>query len=289
MTPLLADQLKDLWQCVEQKELLTKEFNLQQERGLAEYRRIWSDALRLGGQQDLQQCLLDELGLYMKCNDSAEIKLRCTRAVENLASEWREKVNPADRKSVERFYNETDGEIYELIWWHTLSDDLSPLSYVTALQFAQRNGCRSCLDFGAGVGSGSLLFARHGFSVGLADISSPLLEFSRWRFQLRSLPANFFDLKRSGLPSQSFDIVTAMDVFEHLADPVEAIGNLCKVLRPGGFLFGRFGDEPNEERPLHVVQDFEPSFRRLRELGFVQVWQDQWLWGHQVFQKSARL
>jgi hypothetical protein len=23
----------------------------------------------------------------------------------------------------------------------------------------------------------------------------------------------------------------------------------------------------------------------LRELGFVQVWQDEWLWGHQAYQK----
>ena len=285
MEQLLPDQLKELWQCVEQKELLTEEFNLKQERGLAEYRKIWSDALLLEGYQNLQQSLIDELGLYIKCEDSAEIEGRCRRAVENLAKEWQEKVDPTDRNSVENFYNETDGEIYELMWWHTLSDDLSPLSYVTALRFALREGCRSCLDFGAGVGSGSIVFARHGLKVGLADISSPLLAFSHWRFQLRKLPGEFFDLKTRDLPSESFDMVTAMDVFEHLADPVEAIEKLCDVLKPGGFLFGRFGAEANEDRPLHVVHDFEPSFRRLRELGFVQVWQDEWLWGHQVFRK----
>ena len=285
MEQLLPDQLKELWQCVEQKELLTEEFNLKQERGLAEYRKIWSDALLLDGYQNLQQSLIDELGLYIKCEDSAEIEARCRRAVENLAKEWHEKVDPTDRNSVESFYNETEGEIYELMWWHTLSDDLSPLSYVTALRFALREGCRSCLDFGAGVGSGSIVFARYGLNVGLADISSPLLSFSHWRFRLRRLPGEFFDLKARDLPSESFDMVTAMDVFEHLADPVEAVEKLWNVLRPGGFLFGRFGAEANEDRPLHVVHDFEPSFRRLRELGFVQVWQDEWLWGHQVFRK----
>ena len=60
---------------------------------------------------------------------------------------------------------------------------------------------------------------------------------------------------------------------------------LSNVLKPGGFLFGRFSAEPNEDRPMHVVQDFEPTFRRLRELGFIEVWQDKWLWGQQVFQK----
>ena len=286
MEQLLPDRLKDLWQCVEQKQLSEQQFNFEQERMLEQYRKLWADALLMEGTQNLQDSLLCEIGLYTKNADLAAIRRRCKTAVEELAHEWRAKVDPHDRGSIERFYNENQAEIYELMGWHTLSDDLSPLAYVTALQFAQRNGCRSCLDFGAGVGSGSLLFACHGFSVGLADISSPLLKFSRWRFQLRRLAANFFDLKSSGLPSQSFDIVTAMDVFEHLADPAEAVETLATALRPGGFLFGRFGDEPNEERPLHVVQDFAPSFRRLRELGFVQVWEDQWLWGHQVFQKS---
>jgi 2-polyprenyl-3-methyl-5-hydroxy-6-metoxy-1,4-benzoquinol methylase len=285
MEKLLPDLLKELWQRVERNELVMEEFNLQQERGIAHYRKIWSDALLLEGYQELQKSLLDELGLYVGCQDSAEIQLRCTEAVENLAREWREKVDPTDRKSVEDFYNETEAEIYELMWWHTLSEDLSPLSYVTALQFALRQGCRSCLDFGAGVGSGSAVFARHGLKVGLADISSPLLAFSWWRFHLRSLEGEFFDLKTREVPSESFDMVTAMDVFEHLADPVEAVERLWSALKPGGFLFGRFGAEPNEDRPLHVVQDFEPSFRRLREIGFVQVWQDEWLWGHQVFQK----
>ncbi len=82
-------------------------------------------------------------------------------------------------------------------------------------------------------------------------------------------------------------MVTAMDVFEHLADPVEAVEGLSKVLKPGGFLFGRFSAELNEDRPMHVVQDFEPTFRRLRELGFIEVWQDKWLWGQQVFQKLS--
>ena len=285
MEQLLPDHLMELWERVERKELLTEEFYLQQEQGIAEYKKIWTDALLLKGHRELQKSLIDELARYLKCHDLAEIQRRCCCAVDDLAKEWRDKVDPTDRRSVENFYNETEGEIYELMWWHTLSDDLSPLSYVTALQLAQRQGCHSCLDFGAGVGSGSILFARHGLKVGLADISSPLLAFSKWRFSYRDLPGEFFDLKINDLPTESFDLVTAMDVFEHLADPVEVVDNLSHALKPGGFLFGRFGDEANEERPLHVVHDFEPSFRRLRELGFIQVWQDGWLWGHQVFQK----
>jgi len=94
------------------------------------------------------------------------------------------------------------------------------------------------------------------------------------------------DLKACALPRQAFDVVSAMDVFEHLVDPVRAVDQLWEALQPGGFLYVRLGDQPDENRPQHIVQDFEPTFERMRVLGFVEVWRDEWLWGHQVFQKS---
>ena len=76
-----------------------------------------------------------------------------------------------------------------------------------------------------------------------------------------------------------------MDVFEHLSDPVETVEKLWNALKPGGFLYGRISAEADEDRPQHIVHDFEPTFERMRALGFVEVWRDEWLWGHQVFQK----
>jgi 2-polyprenyl-3-methyl-5-hydroxy-6-metoxy-1,4-benzoquinol methylase len=167
-----------------------------------------------------------------------------------------------------------------------LRDDASPLAYVTALHLAQQRGCRRHLDFGAGVGSGGILFVRHGFDVTLADISSTLLQFTSWRFRRRSLPATYVDLKTSPLTRHAFDFVTAMDVFEHLVDPVSTVEQLSEAVRPGGLLFARIAAEPDVDRPQHIVQDFEPTFERLRSLGFTEVWRDAWLWGHQVFQKA---
>lgn len=121
----------------------------------------------------------------------------------------------------------------------------------------------------------------------MADISSPLLlRFSQWGFVTRWLPAQFIDLKTSSLSSKTFDVVTATDVFEHLFDPVRAVEELWKALKLGGSLLGRFHSEPNDDRAGHIVRDFGPTFERMKELGFVEVWRDEWLWGHQVFQKS---
>ena len=107
----------------------------------------------------------------------------------------RSQATPSDEpRSIERFYDESRTTMYELMWWHSLRDDASPLAYVTALHLAQQRGCRRYLDFGAGVGSGGILFARHGFDVTLADISSTLLQFTSWRLGRRESSG---DVRRS--------------------------------------------------------------------------------------------
>lgn len=286
MEQLLPDRLKELWRAVDEHRLSVEAFTREQERLLDGYRRTWADALILPGHLTLRQSLVSELGTYMSCVDPAEIEARCARAVAALKGEWEARVIPNSRSSIEQFYNESQNTIYELMWWHTLTEDASPLAYVTALHYARRSGSRRCLDFGAGVGSGSILFARHGFDVTLADISSTLLRFSAWRFDRRRLPATYVDLKTAELPAGAFDVITAMDVFEHLVDPVGTVDRLATALTAGGFLYTRIAAEADEDRPQHIVHDFGPTFERLRALGLVHVWQDEWLWGHQVFRKS---
>jgi SAM-dependent methyltransferase len=283
---LLPDELKDLWQAVDRQELTVEAFTREQERLLAGYRRTWEDALLLEGHGDLRESLLTELGLYTRCSDLAEVERLCTQAVAALKHEWQARVTPDEPQSIERFYDESRTTMYELMWWHSLGEDASPLAYVTALHLARDRGCRHYLDFGAGVGSGGILFARHGFDVTVADISSTLLQFTSWRLGRRNLPATYVDLKSSPLTSNAFDFVTAMDVFEHLVDPVSTVEQISDALRPGGLLFARIAAEPDVDRPQHIVRDFEPTFARLRSLGFTEVWRDAWLWGHQVFQRA---
>lgn len=287
MDKLLPDQLKDLWGAVERHALTAEGFAAEQARLLGEHRRTWTGALLLEGHRDLQESLLAELGEYTQSRDPGEIRSRCAEAVATLKREWEARVAPGDRQSIERFYDENQTVLFELMWWHSLADDASPLAHVTALHFARQRGCRRCLDFGAGVGSGGILLARHGLDVTLADISSSVLRFARWRLERRGLVANYVDLKTGSLPSQAFDFVTAMDVFEHLVDPAAAMDRLSESLTPGGYLYARIAAEPDPDRPQHIIQDFGPTFERLQALGFAQVWQDEWLWGHQVFQKPS--
>ncbi len=287
MEKLLPDVLKELWQSVDDKQLTGPQFYDEQKRRLDTYRRMWRDALVLEGRWNLRKSLVWELGSYLGIKNLSQVERQAKDAMLRTETEWHQRVDPGNRQAVEQFYDESEVGLFELMWWHGLGWDDSPLAYVTALNFARQQACRTYLDFGSGVCSGGILFARHGFEVSLADISSPLLRFGQWRLALRGLPARFIDLKSTRLPRGTLDFITAMDVFEHLFDPVAAAEELWASLKPGGFLFGRFGtEETDKDQPQHIVQDFGPTFERMKKLGFVQVWQDEWLWGHQAFQKT---
>jgi SAM-dependent methyltransferase len=234
----------------------------------------------------LRDSLVAELDMYFGTGNLTETEIRCREASVVLQDQWRLRVADGGRASIETFYDTNDIYLYDLMWWHNLEYDDDPLAYVLALRLADRHGYDRCLDFGAGVGSGGILFARNGKNVTLADLSSVSLAFSKWRFELRDLPVTMIDTKVEGLPSNHFQLVTAMDTLEHLVDPVQTIEQLWQCLEPGGILMARFYTNPKDTRPQHIVREFAPTLERMAALGFVEVWRDDWLWGHQAFKKS---
>jgi len=288
MDQLLPSILKDLWRTVGEGRSAKDQYLREKDRLLDECRDQWRQALVLADDPSLKHSLLREVGAYVQCADLEEIERRCLAGSKSVEEEWRQSVDQVNDQAVQQFYDQSQAYIYDLIWWHTLIDDDSPLAYLVALRFAQQHHCTRYLDFGSGISSGGILFARHGLTVASADISSALLRFSQWRFARRDLPADLIDLKERPLPPSAFDFITAMDVWEHLVDPVAAVDQIAGTLRTGGFLYGRFALEPDDDRPQHLVRDFEPVFQRLQVLGFTQVWEDDWLWGHRVYQKLSR-
>jgi hypothetical protein len=282
---LLSERLRELWNGADKNGLSSAQCAEQQQRELEECAAIWRRALVLPGHDDIVRSTLTEIGRWRGITDLAMVRRRCEGALAALRARWEGTVAEVDAGAVEKYYDTADDCIEELMWWHTLGDDNAPLAYVAALEFATRAGCKRYLDFGSGVGSGALLFHCHGFDVTLADISSVMLGFCKNRFAERAARASFIDLKQSALPAAAFDFITAMDVFEHLVDPVGTVDLLNRSLLPSGYIYGRFASEDDPDRPQHLVHDFSPVFGRFAQLGFKEVFRDDWLWGHQVFQK----
>ncbi|HEX9628537.1 MAG TPA: class I SAM-dependent methyltransferase, partial [Pyrinomonadaceae bacterium] len=125
------------------------------------------------------------------------------------------------------------------------------------------------LDIGCGTGGNLETLAKFGVAEGV-DVSTEALDFCR---------ARGLDLVKQGaaesLPyeDQSFDLVTALDVVEHLDDDIAGLKEMRRVLRPGGravlfvpafmFLWG-VQDDISHHRRRYTLPDLK---RKLREAG----------------------
>ena len=202
--PIISENLKALWTRVEQGVATREAYSERHESLINRYREEWASALLLPGSANLEESAIRELAAYFPDRPPEEIRRRCMEALQEFKEEWERTVTAGNGHSIEQFYGQNQSYIYELMWWHTLSCDLSPLSYVVA---------------------------------------------------------------------------------KHLA----AVESLGKALKPRGIIFGRFHTDEDDDRGQHIVRDFGPTFRKLESLGFEQVWEDDWLWGHKAFQRTTKL
>ena len=87
------------------------------------------------------------------------------------------------------------------------------------------------LDLGCGPGGNIKLLAEFGEVTGL-DVSEEALRFAR-KYNFAKLILG--DGKNLPFRDNSYDLVTSLDVLEHLHDDQKAIKEVFRVLRPGGF------------------------------------------------------
>lgn len=195
-----------------------------------------------------------------------EARHRSERATEDFRDEWSAKgVNPADEKQVIDFYNTSQAEVFDLIRWHA-EDEIHHRTF-TCVDLAVKNGARSLLDYGSGIGSDAIVALAAGLQVTLADISEPLLSFARWRCERRGYTVGAIDLKTGLLPTRAYDAAICFDVLEHVSKPIETVRSIEQSLKPWALLFmhAPFGEDPL--RPMHITHA-DVLTPRMRTLGF---------------------
>src|SRR5579864_2831410 len=99
MLKLLPDELKDLWQTVDDKSFTGEQFYFEQERRLDQYREIWAQALALPGRTGLRQSLVGELGEYLGIRDLAKLWQRCCESTQTMKQEWENSIDDQDRQA----------------------------------------------------------------------------------------------------------------------------------------------------------------------------------------------
>jgi ubiquinone/menaquinone biosynthesis C-methylase UbiE len=87
----------------------------------------------------------------------------------------------------------------------------------------------------AGGGTGRATQALHGLvdEIVISDLSRPMLSQAQGKGDVRPVQAHAECLP---FPAESFDRIVVVDALHHFCDQREAIGNLLRVLKPGGRL-----------------------------------------------------
>jgi SAM-dependent methyltransferase len=266
------------------------------------------------GTDDIRTSVLRELATYHRISEEEALK-RCLRWEEISLQEWRAAedassvegglLDPArDRSDQARvaFYRTMQSWSYDLLWYGYLqAEGFADNATVMALRWLQqRTRGRRHLDFGAGVGLTSQLFVSRGWTSTLADLSSTLLDFARWRLERHDVDAEYIDLGIGTLPAGAFDAITAIDTLAHVPDVYETARQLAESLAVGGYLIANFDIRAAEDITAWHVQADEltarydllragfrmtdrlgydlVAYQRIDVTGFAEIRRLTWLW-----------
>ncbi|MFI4970761.1 MAG: bifunctional 2-polyprenyl-6-hydroxyphenol methylase/3-demethylubiquinol 3-O-methyltransferase UbiG [Lysobacterales bacterium] len=144
-------------------------------------------------------------------------------------------VNPAETAKFDRLaarWWDPDGESRPL-------HDLNPvrLGYI-----ADRRALKGmhALDVGCGGGLLSEALARAGAEVTAIDLAPAVLDVARLHLHESGLSVDYREVSAETLAAEMpdvFDVVTCMEMLEHVPDPASVIRACASLLKPGGKLF----------------------------------------------------
>ncbi len=103
------------------------------------------------------------------------------------------------------------------------------------LEFAKHSG-ETLLGLGDGLGTDWIQYARHGARVVVCTPTAEQLGLVRRNFELRGLPGRFLSAQPASLPLEtaSIDVVSLSGLLDEVADPLAAVREVYRVLKPGG-------------------------------------------------------
>ncbi|WP_447553012.1 bifunctional 2-polyprenyl-6-hydroxyphenol methylase/3-demethylubiquinol 3-O-methyltransferase UbiG [Vreelandella sp. EE22] len=129
-------------------------------------------------------------------------------------------------------------------WWDE-QGEFKPLHDINPLRLDfidARAGLagKTVLDVGCGGGILSESMARRGAEVTGIDLGEAPLGVARVHAEHQNVTLAYRNVSVETLAEESpgaFDVVTCMEMLEHVPDPASVIRACCKLVRPGGYVF----------------------------------------------------
>lgn len=148
-----------------------------------------------------------------------------------------------------KFTNADDSEITKFdnvseIWWD-LKGEMGTLHTINPLRLkfiTEKLTVPSprALDVGCGGGILSEALAKTGMQVTAIDLSEPSLQAARRHAKTQGLSIDYQYESVETLAQQqpgSFDVVTCMEMLEHVPEPGKIVAACAQLLKPGGHFF----------------------------------------------------
>ena len=138
--------------------------------------------------------------------------------------------------------------------------------YLQACEIAEG---KTVLDIACGEGYGSALLASKAKHVTGVDLSIEAIEHARTRYVKENLEFKVGNASEIPLPDAGFDLVVSFETIEHLAEQVEMIQEIKRVLRPDGILListpdkHNYSDTTGYTNPYHVKEFYQHEFKQL--------------------------
>ncbi|HET9959193.1 MAG TPA: class I SAM-dependent methyltransferase [Polyangiaceae bacterium] len=227
------------------------------------------ESLLLPHTQSVRDAVLDDLSAFFGYS-AEECRQRCLHWEKWSAEEWKDGDRSTD-DGIASFYQSTKSWSFDLLWYAYLQAEgyAYPVSVAIAEGVPPAKDAPEHLDFGSGIGATGQLFSRLGYRSSLADISSSLQEFAKFRLDRRGDVVTFIDLNKSALDARRYDVITAIDTLVHVPDLPRVLEMLHLALKPGGLLFANFDTRPpSEANAWHLYADDLPLRWTLQRAGF---------------------